>query len=469
MRRNHIRVLDIDGVQVVSHDAKAAALHGFYTALLGRAREPRWEFDLAALYAGARLVDQAALAARFELAEIKDAIDGMDRASAPGPDGLGPSFYQAAWTSVAPDVVRLFDDFHAGSVDLGSINRAFIVLLPKKDGILPPGSYRPVSLQNCSMKMVCKALTSRLQAQIDGLIDPDQSGFITGRSISENFVYATEVIQCCHKRRAPAFALKLNFAKAFDSINWDSLREILRVCGFPEKWCGWMQAIFDSSRSAVVLNGIPGRWINCRRGFCQGDTLSPYLFLLVADVLQRMIQQDGVLEHPLCDGMPLVVLQYTDDTLVLFRANAAAARHLKNVLDMFAVATGLVINFHKSTLVSMHVDSVMVDEVRGVLGCTLESFPQNYLGLPLSCEKLSAATFAPLIAKADRYLSGWRAVLLSAGGRIVLVNAVLDALPTYVMAALPLHPAVVKKLDALRRAFLWDATERVSGAQCLVA
>jgi hypothetical protein len=319
------------------------------------------------------------------------------------------------------------------------------------------------------MKIVCKALTSRLQAQIGGLIDPDQSGFITGRSISENFVYATEVIQCCHKRRAPAFALKLDFAKAFDSINWDSLREVLRVRGFPEKWCGWIQAIFDSSRSAVVLNGIPGRWISCRRGLRQGDPLSPYLFLLVADVLQRMIQQDGVLEHPLCDGMPPVVLQYADDTLVLFHADAAAARRLKNVLDRFAAATGLVINFHKSTLVSMHVDSVMVDEVRGVLGCTLESFPQNYLGLPLSCEKLPAAAFAPLIAKADRYLSGWRAVLLSAGGRIVLINAVLDALPTYAMAALPLHPKVVKKLDALRRAFLWAATERVSGAQCLVA
>jgi hypothetical protein len=218
-----------------------------------------------------------------------------------------------------------------------------------------------------------------------------------------------------------------------------------------------------------VLNEILGHWISCRRGLRQGDPLSPYLFLLVADVLQCMIQQDGVLEHPLCDGMPPVILQYVDDMLVLFRADAAAARRLKNVLDMFAAATGLVINFHKSTLVSMHADSAMVDEVRGVLGCTLESFPQNYLGLPLSCKKLSATAFAPLIAKADRYMSGWRVALLSAGGRIVLITAVLNALPTYAMAALSFHPAVVKKLDALRRAFLWAAMEKVSGAQCLVA
>jgi hypothetical protein len=93
MRRNHIRVLDIDGVEIVSHEAKAAALHDFYTQLLGLAREPSWGFCLPALYAGARTVDGAVLMAPFDLEEIKDDIDGMDRASAPGPDGLGPSFF----------------------------------------------------------------------------------------------------------------------------------------------------------------------------------------------------------------------------------------------------------------------------------------------------------------------------------------------------------------------------------------
>ncbi|KAK1685445.1 hypothetical protein QYE76_046293 [Lolium multiflorum] len=434
LRRNHIRVLDVDGVHVVSHDAKAAVLHGFYSNLLGLAQVPEWHFCLRSLYADARPVDEAALVARFGLPEIKAALLGMDRASTPGPNGLGPSFYKAAWGTVAPDLQRLFDAFFSGGADLGSINRAHIILLPKKGG-----------------RAIAK------------LLPPP------GHSISENFVYATEIVQCCHKRRAPAFALKLDFAKAFDSINWSSLRAIMRVRGFPELWCDWLEAIFTSSRSAVVLNGIPGRWITCRRGLRQGDPLSPYLFLLVADVLQKMVQQDGVLEHPLLDGAPPVVLQYADDMLVIFRADAAAARHLRSILDMFSQATGLVINFHKSTLVPMHVDADVVTEVRDSLGCTLESFPQCYLGLPLSCDKLNPAAFAPLIAKVDSYLSGWRAVLLSPGGRIVLINAVLNALPTYAMAAMLLPPPVLKALDALHRSFLWAAADHVSGAQCLVA
>jgi hypothetical protein len=470
LRRNAIRAIAVDGLHVVDHEGKAAALHSFYCDLLGRARPTAWGFDLELLYHGAPRVDAASLAAPFDRKEIKDAIWGMDRASAPGPDGLGPSFYRAAWDFVAPDLDRLFTDFHVGTADLGCINRAHVVLLPKAVGVLAPSSFRPVSLQNCSIKAVCKALTSRLQLQIQSLIDENQSGFMRGRSISENFVHATEIVQCCQKRKSPTVVLKLDFAKAFDSICWASLRKVLEVRGFPPVWCNWMDAIFSSSKSAVLLNGIPGRWIDLKRGLRQGDPLSPYLYLLMGDLLQRMIQLEASLQHPLIDGeSPCPVLQYADDTLVIFRASTAAASCLKRVLDQFASATGLVINFSKSTLVPMHVDTEVVAEIQAILDCRLEGFPQTYLGLPLTCDKLKLCHFAPLIASIDKYLSGWASLLLSSGGRITLLNAVLDALPAYAMGAVELPPALLRAIDALRRAFLWNFSGRASGGNCLVA
>jgi hypothetical protein len=216
-RRNFIRVLDVNGVPTVEHADKAAALYDFYSSMLGQAREARWDFDLARLYSNLPRAIRAPLVAPFELAEIKAALGGMDRSSAPGPDGLGPSFYRTAWDHVSPDLARLFDGFHAGEVELDSLNRAHVALLPKTEGIPGPGSFRPVSLQNCSMKMICKAHTTQLQNQIPLLVDADQSGFVAGRSISENFVLATEIVQCCRARKAPTIVLKLDFAKAFDS------------------------------------------------------------------------------------------------------------------------------------------------------------------------------------------------------------------------------------------------------------
>jgi hypothetical protein len=164
------------------------------------------------------------------------------------------------------------------------------------------------------------------------------------------------------------------------------------------------------------------------------------------------------------------VLQYADDKLIILRADAAGAQRLRMILDQFAEATGLTINFHKSTLVPMHVSDGNITLIRSLLGCRVEGFPQSYLGLPLSSDKLKMAQFSPLIAKVDKYLSGWSDVLLSTGGRVVLLNAVLDALPTFAMGALELPPALLKAVEGLRRAFLWDIKDRrASGARCLVA
>jgi hypothetical protein len=106
-RKNSIRSLTVDGVDIIDHDGKAQALHAFYFELLGRSRPTSWGFDLATLYAGTVQENGSALAAPFDRKEIKAVVWGMDRPSAPGPDGLGPSFFQAAWEHVAPDLERL--------------------------------------------------------------------------------------------------------------------------------------------------------------------------------------------------------------------------------------------------------------------------------------------------------------------------------------------------------------------------
>ena len=147
------------------------------------------------------------------------AVKSMNRCSAPGPDGFGPSFYTATWGTVSEDGIQFLKDFQDDNVDMESVNRSYMVLLPKKPDANSVEAFRPICLQNCCVNILAKILTTRLQTQITKLLDVDQTGFIKGRSITGNFVYATELVQCCHKRKVPTLVINLDFAKAFDTVN----------------------------------------------------------------------------------------------------------------------------------------------------------------------------------------------------------------------------------------------------------
>jgi hypothetical protein len=84
--------------------------------------------------------------------------------SAPVPDGFGPNFYRAAWDIVAPSVQAMaWGGFQSNDIDLSRINRSYTVLIQKKPAASSPTDFRPISLQNCSVKIISKILTTRLR------------------------------------------------------------------------------------------------------------------------------------------------------------------------------------------------------------------------------------------------------------------------------------------------------------------
>jgi len=395
----------------------------------------------------------------------------MNSLSAPGPDGFGPTFFRVAWPSIKQTILAFAEAFYEGAADLERINRSHMVLLPKKPDAVDVNAFRPICLQNTALKILTKALSTRLQKQIPRLIDIHQTGFVKGRSIADTFVYAAELVQTCHKRRRPTIVLKLDFAKAFDTVNWVGLQRVLQARGFDQRWIGWMLKLLNNSKSAVLVNGHPGPWISCKRGLRQGDPLSPYLFILVAETLQRMIREAQQIKHPTDEALPCAVLQYADDTLIVFKADVSGAVKLKDILDQFAAFSGLHINFSKSTLIPIHTSEQIVSDCVQILGCTRGSFPQPYLGLPLSVNKLPVSAFNVYIHKTDKFLSSWQADLLNPMGRTVLVNSVLDSILVYLMSSIQLPPSAIEQMDKKRRAFLWsgDKSGNSSPSSCLIA
>jgi len=152
------------------------------------------------------------------------------------------------------------------------------------------------------VKFITKVLAARLQQEIKYLVDQDQSGFVRKRCMADNFMYAADIIQCCRQRKRKTIILKLDFTKAFDTISWPFLFQLLRIRGFPENWINWIKMLTQTAKTAVLLNGVPGPWIPMKRGLRQGDPISALIFIIIADILQQTIRcfgHQGLLQHPI--------------------------------------------------------------------------------------------------------------------------------------------------------------------------
>ena len=102
---------------------------------------------------------------------------------------------------------------------LARVNKAIIVLIPKKQGVETLQDFRPISLIHSLLKIFTKLLARRLAPKLKDLVDQCQSAFIKKRSIHENFLYVQNTARYLHKNKRPSILLKLDIAKAFDSIS----------------------------------------------------------------------------------------------------------------------------------------------------------------------------------------------------------------------------------------------------------
>jgi hypothetical protein len=152
------------------------------------------------------------------------------------------------------------------------------------------GGYRPIALANFQFKIVTKIIADRLADITTRIISVEQRGFIRDRNISECVILASEAINLLEKLQYGGnVALKVNIAKAFNTLDWNFLIKVLQRFGFDENFVHWILVILQYVRLSVLVNEKFVGFFSCSRGVCQGDPLSPLLFCLAEEVLSRAL------------------------------------------------------------------------------------------------------------------------------------------------------------------------------------
>lgn len=114
------------------------------------------------------------------------------------------------------------------------------VLSPLTLLILRVGDFRPISLINSVPKLIAKVLSLRLSAVIGSLVSPAQSAFLKTRCLQDNFLYVQNCVRSLHRKKKAALLIKLDIARAFDSVSWEYILELLTELGFSARLRDWI-------------------------------------------------------------------------------------------------------------------------------------------------------------------------------------------------------------------------------------
>ncbi|CAA3017425.1 Hypothetical predicted protein [Olea europaea subsp. europaea] len=391
--------------------------------------------------------------------EIKDALFSIGDEKSPGPDGYSSCFFKESWDIVGDDFSDVILEFFASGSLLKQMNHTVIALIPKANHASLVGDYRPIACCNVIYKVISNILA--LGSTLGSIIDHAWVAFVKGRSMVENIQLAQELLrQYNRKRVTPRCLLKIDLKKAYDSVSWDFLKNMLGGLNFPTKFMDWIMECLSTPAYFISLNGGLHGLFKGRKGLRQGDPLYPFLFVLCLEYFSRMVK--GATEnnefnfHPKCALLKITHLAFADD-LMLFAKGDTTVSILMDCLTNFGNMLGLRMNIDESNLYIVGVHAEDMEMIHGIVKIPKGSMPFRYLGIPLATERLKISTYDTFLDKITAHIGAWSRVSLSYAGKLELVKAVIQGVECFWLSIFPIPSTVASKIISLCQNFLWGS------------
>ncbi|XP_006605191.1 uncharacterized protein [Glycine max] len=269
------------------------------------------------------------------------------------------------WEVLKPDISRFITEFHVNGVFLRGTNTSFIALIPKvKD---------PRHLND-------------------------------GRQLLHSALIANEAVEEAKRCNKSCLVFKVDYERAYDFVSWNFLSYMMKRLGFCPKWITWIEGCLKSASVPVLVNGSPTNEFIPHRVVRQGDPLTPLLFNIVAEGLTGLMREalDRNLYTSLLVGknkIPVNILQYADDTIFFGEATMQNVKTIKSILRSFELASGLKINFAKSSFGAIGKSDQWRKEAAEYLNCRILPLPFMYLGIPIGDNPRRSEFWDPILRK----------------------------------------------------------------------
>ena len=385
--------------------------------------------------------------------EIRVQIDKLPTRKAAGSDGLKAELFKQSpktWAKILQPV------FHRAIHHEQSLPESFretiIILLYKKGCNLRPENYRPIALINVVAKILSGIHCSRLRRILHTVIPNEQTGFVPNRSITENIIMLQDAIHFSKRHHPSSIIVALDFAKAYDRVQWQVMIAILKRMGFGPKWLRTISTMYKERSARLSINDELTPHFPIQRGVLQGDPLSPALFILQCSPLYTKLnaarQSHGI---PLPDGQTAPVATFYADDTNLIAKNPSSAVRLYNIAEWFCRHAGA--KLHPGKCVAIPTGPAPLTLTNGItiIGPAEHT---TILGVPMGLELSRQQQVGKVIASMMKKCNGWAHVGRTIEGRVTVVRSIILSTIWYIMAALPIVPSEAKNIQTIVNNFI---------------
>lgn len=236
--------------------------------------------------------------------------------------------------------------------------------------------------------------------------------------------------------------------------------------GFDEEVRRMVFSCLSTVKYTLLVNGNQVGTVEPRRGLRQGDPLSPYLFIICAEVLSRLAARDQSIQGIKISNHvpPISHILFADDILFMSRANAANAKAIAGIIEQFCVGSGQLVSKDKSHIFfSKNTNPRTRKEIKCILGIKDLKNGTIYLGNSLVVGRNKTKEFGRLKEKVQARLEGWQAQLLSKAGKATLIRSVVQAIPVDTFSTFKVPIFLCNDIDCLVRKFWWSSSFSNSG------